>query len=55
MNGWLLAIVIGLMILDFTVLIVKALEALPLPQPVAASEGSHVMAMPPLPPFELTG
>jgi hypothetical protein len=31
MNGWLLAIVIGLMVLDFTVLVVKALDAAPLP------------------------
>jgi len=56
MNGWLIAIAIGLMILDFTVLVVKCAEALPLPAPVAATEhNEHVLAPPASPPHQQPG
>jgi len=51
MNGWLLAIVIGLMILDFTVLVVKALEAVPLPAPAQVGDAGPA----PMPFAEISG
>ena len=47
MNGWLIAIAIGLMILDFTVLVVKCAEAIPMPAPPSATEHrDHALALP---------
>jgi hypothetical protein len=44
MNGWLLALVIGLMVLDFTVLVVKALDAAPLPPPAQIGDAGPAPA-----------
>jgi hypothetical protein len=46
LNGWLFAIALGLAVLDFTVLIVKAIEALPLPpQEVSAPAPNHAASL----------
>jgi hypothetical protein len=56
MNGWLIAIAIGLMILDFTVLVVKCAEAIPMPAPVVATEhNEHAAAPPSAPPHQQPG
>ncbi len=42
LNGWLFAIALGLAVLDFTVLIVKAILAMPLPaQEITAPAPDH--------------
>ncbi len=47
LNGWLFAIALGLAVLDFTVLMVKAILAMPIPAPeIAAPAPSHAVLIP---------
>jgi hypothetical protein len=49
LNAWLLAIAIGLAVLDFTVLVAKCMPPLPTPPTVAAAEASGHAAAQPVP------
>ena len=49
LNAWLLAIAIGLAVLDFTVLVAKCMPLLPTPPAAAEAAGSGHIAAQPIP------